>query len=505
MGVRLRGYSNQSYSSTTNITVSKPTGTVLGDLMMVDIVTDNFRLITSPNGWSKATGVTFSGVMTHNVYYKVDNGNEPSSFTFTIPIADVCLIACSSFYNSTGYVTWTHIGSNYTFNTDTSNKTCYIDSVNANVEDLCVWGFSSDELTFEYGNFIHTNIIEQSISSITQSIYYDYDGVGTSGQQTGVLVWNDAGEVTTTASIFRSTPATPPTIAPVINIDINNRWKNGQPIKINIGGVWKNIKTAKIIIGGIWKDIGDAIAPPPTTVDIQNVPTYFSTTSPFNIIIQFSDDVSNFVIGDISLTNATANNFSNVDDDTYTVDITPTSTGTDVTINIASDVATDSYGNGNLAASQVTVTYAVASNFTAKFVATPTNYYDTAIRFEESKGIIITGTVQIGHVYRIDFNSAFDCAADVTPDVEYRKNAGSWLSAINGSQGDTDETNPFVITELVNGDYIEIRHNLNWGGIDGDGDVAEIITDITNVVLTTGTGSAARTSPYIWTTDNPFE
>ena len=58
-------------------------------------------------------------------------------------------------------------------------------------------------------------------------------------------------------------------------------------------------------------------------VSFFGMPTVANPTSFFNLGIEFSEDVTEFTIEDLSLTNATASNFQMVDGNTYTVNITP--------------------------------------------------------------------------------------------------------------------------------------------------------------------------------------
>jgi hypothetical protein len=95
----------------------------------------------------------------------------------------------------------------------------------------------------------------------------------------------------------------------------------------------------------------DTIAP---TVAIQNAPTSHDNSTSFNITFEFSEDVTGFVVGDITVGNGSASNFVAVDANTYTADITP-SGSLNVTIDVAASVAIDSASNGNAAATQVTV------------------------------------------------------------------------------------------------------------------------------------------------------
>ena len=63
-----------------------------------------------------------------------------------------------------------------------------------------------------------------------------------------------------------------------------------------------------------------------------------------------------FKIEIIAVGNGTADTFVAVDQDTYTANINPDGNG-NITIDVNADVATDSAGNGNTAATQVTVIY----------------------------------------------------------------------------------------------------------------------------------------------------
>jgi len=69
--------------------------------------------------------------------------------------------------------------------------------------------------------------------------------------------------------------------------------------------------------------------------------------SAFEVTFTFSESVSDFVIGDITVTNGAASGFSG-SGTTYTATITPTAPG-NVTVQVAAGVATgDTSGQGNL-------------------------------------------------------------------------------------------------------------------------------------------------------------
>ena len=96
----------------------------------------------------------------------------------------------------------------------------------------------------------------------------------------------------------------------------------------------------------------DNLAP---TVTITGVPQ--TSTASFTATITFTEPVTGFVMADITLTNATASNFTGADGDSaFTARITPTANGA-VTVDVATDVSVDAAGNGNTAAARASSTY----------------------------------------------------------------------------------------------------------------------------------------------------
>ena len=90
------------------------------------------------------------------------------------------------------------------------------------------------------------------------------------------------------------------------------------------------------------------------TVTITGVPG--TSSAAFTATFTFTEAVTGFVVGEITLGNATASNFTVTSTTIYTALITPTANGA-VTVDVAADVATDAVGNGNTAATQVSSTY----------------------------------------------------------------------------------------------------------------------------------------------------
>ncbi|MGB1221295.1 MAG: Ig-like domain-containing protein, partial [Alcanivoracaceae bacterium] len=126
--------------------------------------------------------------------------------------------------------------------------------------------------------------------------------------------------------------------------------------------------------------VGDTTPP---DVAITGVPAI--TNSAFTATFQFTEVVTGFVEGDISVTNATLSNFTAVDGDTYTVLVTPSADGA-FTVDVAAAVAQDGAGNDNTAATQVAGTYdATAPTVSITGVPAITNTSFTAtVQFSEN-------------------------------------------------------------------------------------------------------------------------
>jgi hypothetical protein len=98
---------------------------------------------------------------------------------------------------------------------------------------------------------------------------------------------------------------------------------------------------------------GDSIAP---TCVITSTASE-ATAVPFTATFTFSEDVSGFELGDITVSaNAGAGTFATVSASVYTAVITPTAAGT-VTVAVAGNVCTDAAGNNNTASNTFSIVY----------------------------------------------------------------------------------------------------------------------------------------------------
>ncbi|MDE2835872.1 MAG: Ig-like domain-containing protein, partial [Bacteroidota bacterium] len=97
----------------------------------------------------------------------------------------------------------------------------------------------------------------------------------------------------------------------------------------------------------------DAIAP---TVTITDVPAKINSTSTFTATFTFSEDVTGFAIGDVTVTGGSTGTFTATNTTTYTLAITPTS-GSNVTVEVEANAATDGLNTGPISAVSETATW----------------------------------------------------------------------------------------------------------------------------------------------------
>ena len=141
----------------------------------------------------------------------------------------------------------------------------------------------------------------------------------------------------------------------------------------------------------------DSVAPTLTLTSTAASPT---KTSPVPITVTFSETVTGFVVGNITVGNGTANNFVAVSTTVYTFDVTPSGQGA-VTVDVAADVAQDSAANGNTAATQYSITYdSVAPTLTLTSTAaspTKTSPVPMTATFSEVVAGFVVGDIMVGN------------------------------------------------------------------------------------------------------------
>ena len=156
------------------------------------------------------------------------------------------------------------------------------------------------------------------------------------------------------------------------------------------------------------------------TVDIQGEPAAVNNTTAYNVTFEFSETVTGFVIGDITVGNGAASNFIAVDGNTYTADITPSGAG-DITIDVAANVAVDAASNNNTAATQAITTFDnVAPTVDIQgepAIVNSTTAYSVTFEFSENVTGFVIGDITVGNgaasnFIAIDGNTY---TADITP------------------------------------------------------------------------------------------
>ena len=154
-----------------------------------------------------------------------------------------------------------------------------------------------------------------------------------------------------------------------------------------------------------------------TTYDMDNTaPTVTitvpsETNAPFLATFTFSEPVTGFTVGDITVGNGTALNLTGGDGaTTYTATITPAATRevtVDVTVDVAANVATDAAGNGNVASEQTVSAHSPPPSAVIRGVAVTS----TPPRYREVDGANIQDVYGAGDV--IEFTVTFSNPVDV--------------------------------------------------------------------------------------------
>ncbi|RLD04087.1 MAG: hypothetical protein DRI32_06335, partial [Chloroflexi bacterium] len=222
------------------------------------------------------------------------------------------------------------------------------------------------------------------------------------------------------------------------------------------------------------------------TVAITSAASDPTNTSPIPVTINFSENVIGFDIGDISVGNGAASNFSGFGA-TYTVDITPTADG-EVTVDVAANAAQDSAGNDNTAATQFSINYDTSAPTVGitSAASDPTNTSPISITITFSEGVtgFAIGDITVGSgtasnfvdvgagVYSVDIAPAMDgtvtvdVSANVAQDFAGNNNtaatqfsinydASAPTVTINSTASDPTNISPILVTitfsENVNG------------------------------------------------------
>jgi hypothetical protein len=135
------------------------------------------------------------------------------------------------------------------------------------------------------------------------------------------------------------------------------------------------------------------------TVSMSSAAPNPTNTSPIPVTVTFSESVTGFAAGDVTVANATLSGFAG-SGASYSFNLTPTGQGL-VTANIAAAVCTDPAGNGNTAAATFSRTYdSVAPTVSMSSAApnpTNTSPIPVTVTFSESVTGFVAGDVTVGN------------------------------------------------------------------------------------------------------------
>lgn len=144
------------------------------------------------------------------------------------------------------------------------------------------------------------------------------------------------------------------------------------------------------------------------SVTITSTAENIVNTFPILVSVLFSESVTDFSIGDVTVGNGTAGNLVTVNASKYTFELTPSSVGS-VTVDIAANVAHDAADNGNSAASQFSRVYEIA---------VPLNVSVSDGKYTDK--VLVRWTTAAGatsyEVWRAVFNNT-DLASNLSEDV----------------------------------------------------------------------------------------
>lgn len=196
----------------------------------------------------------------------------------------------------------------------------------------------------------------------------------------------------------------------------------------------------------------DTTAP---TVSLTGAPTDFTGTTPFTVGIRFSEDVTGFVAGDLTVTNGSVTSLKG-SGSSYDATITPTGAG-DVTVTVPVGVASDAAGNANSNAASATVgnqnvpltQQVITETMQDQVMALMGNQPDLVdlLRSPGSGGLFAVVATQ----GQFDF------------DLANRRNSPIWFQiTARRAKGSTEEsTSGFAVA----GSHIQVNPNLLVGGM----------------------------------------
>jgi len=257
------------------------------------------------------------------------------------------------------------------------------------------------------------------------------------------------------------------------------------------------------------------------TFNTDNIPPTISITSDaansantaFTAVFTFSENVTNFEISDITLSNATASIFNQVNTTTYTALIVPTIDGI-VTVNVAAGSLQDLANNDNTVSNTFSILYDITppTVVLSSPVANPTNTaFTTTVTFSEDVTGFEISDLTLGNATASDFSATsaavytalitptadgtvtIDLAADVATDAATNGNtAATQLSTLYDA---TAPDMPIVVTidryTCAGNTSTTADTTLVFSGTAEAGSTVEVFVNNASVGTTTATSAGA--------------
>ena len=230
----------------------------------------------------------------------------------------------------------------------------------------------------------------------------------------------------------------------------------------------------------------DTAAPTVSITSAEGDPT---NSSPFTVAFTFSEDVTGFAVGDITVSNGAASNFTTNSTSSYSADITPAADGT-VTVNVAANVCTDIAGNSNTAASQFSIDFDTAAPTVSITSAEgdPTNSSPFTVTFTYSEDVtgFAVGDIAVvnGTASNFATNSASSYSADITPaaDGTVTVDVAAGVCTDTAGNSNTAATQFSIVSDTTAPAGASIIINNSW----------DTYTNSTSVTLTMGATGAGE-------------
>jgi Bacterial Ig-like domain/von Willebrand factor type A domain len=206
----------------------------------------------------------------------------------------------------------------------------------------------------------------------------------------------------------------------VITINPDSDLESNTEYYILIDGTaFKNSKD--ITVTGIsaktyWNFTSEDILPPSVTISsLENNPT---NTDPFEINLEFNEEINGFDVSEITVTNGVASNLATTDSISFTVDIASSVEGL-ITIKVNADVVTDNAGDLNTESNTFEINFDSERPtviLTADNDTTNTAEFDTYVNFSEKiRGFNDSKiTVTNGNVNSLSTSDSIDFVASIS-------------------------------------------------------------------------------------------